>query len=237
MMKKIASLTVAGALALSFLLCAGCDSLPGSGSLPSPDPSPSGSVEPSNSPTPSVAPSSVPSVSGGDRDYLSDAEYEEGGDTGYEGEVLATYWFNFCVEECYFADSYGGYSPADDGMQLLVVELAIKSTSRNEQPMFDTDFEIAWDDDEAEYDYTYPLTIDEGHGFRQPHIDSMLSDDQLPNEYPLEAGAVVAGHLIYEVPINTTAGDPIDFFYFSFLESFNNGEDGDIYVIGLYPGD
>lgn len=225
MMKKIASLTTVFLLIFSMLLC-GCDSMPNRiGSNDSPSDSNSPADSPSNSPD--SAPSSTDPYA-----YLDEGDYEEGDQYGYMGDVLNTYWFNFAVEEAYTCSSYGSYT-APEGKQLLVVAIAIKSTSRNDQPMYDTDFEIDWDDDDSvDETYAYPITTSEYAWDVQVKVDSQLSDEQLLPEYELKSKAIVTGELVYEVPELTAAGEPIRDFYFSFLEMFENEEqDGDLYVI------
>lgn len=130
-MKKLISLTLAATLAATLLL-SGCDELPSasgnSGDTPS---TPVTSGEPS-APVDSGEPSApAETVSGAD---LDEGEYVEGGDYGYIGDVMHTYWFNFAINSAYTCASYGSYTaPADK--QLLVVNLSMKNTSLSSVPM------------------------------------------------------------------------------------------------------
>ena len=157
--------------------------------------------------------------------------YEEGGASGHQGDVLSTYWFNFAVDGAYTCPSYGGYTPAD-GNQLLVVHLLMKNTFSRNVTMFNTDFQLQWNDDDSEA-YAWPLSTAEGDDLikHEIHIDNLLSDDQLPSEYEFPVNSTMDGLLIYEVPVKLPDGSDNRDFSLSFQEYFSTGDEGDVYFI------
>lgn len=208
-MKKLVSLTLAVTLAAALLL-SGCDELPStSGSDDTPS-TPVSSGEPS---TPSET------VSGAD---LDEGEYEEGGDYGYLGDVMHTYWFNFAVNSAYTCSSYGSYT-APEGKQLLVVNLSLKNTSLSSVPMSDVDFQAQWGDD-ADDAFAYAITTDEPVT-NQVQVPEALSDEQLPSMYDLAINEERSGVLVFEVP-----ADYQDF-SISFQEIFEDSTYGDVYFV------
>ena len=218
-MKKLISLTLAATLAATLLL-SGCDELPSasgnSGDTPS---TPVTSGEPS-APVDSGEPSApAETVSGAD---LDEGEYVEGGDYGYIGDVMHTYWFNFAINSAYTCTSYGSYTaPADK--QLLVVNLSMKNTSLSSVPMSDLDFQAQWGDD-ADDAYAYAITTDEP-ATNQVQVPEALSDEQLPTMYDLAINEERSGVLVFEVPAGYQD------FSISFQEIFEDNTYGDAYFV------
>lgn len=166
---------------------------------------------------------------------LSTGSYQAGGASGGQGDVLNTYWFNFAVDGAYTCASYGGYTPAA-GNKLLVVHILMKNTYSKDVTMFSTDFPLRWLDS-ANDAYAWPLTTvaQEELWKNEIHIDSLLSNDQLPAEYVLGVNTMKEGVLIYEVPAKLPDGTSNSSFTLSFREYFANDREGDDYSIKFIP--
>ena len=89
-------------------------------------------------------------------DLRDGVEYEEGGASGYLGDVMHTAFMNFAITDAYTCPTYGSYTPAE-GNKVLVVSVSILNTGVSSLPMFDTDFQIQWGS-ENEEDYGWPQT-------------------------------------------------------------------------------
>ncbi|MGN0342705.1 MAG: DUF4352 domain-containing protein [Roseburia sp.] len=147
-------------------------------------------------------------LTGGNDIYAKDGYGE-----GEMGSVMHTYFFNYTVNSAYTCAEYEGYEPAE-GNELLVAEVTVKNTTRDEIEMYDTDFQVQWGSD-GEDDYDYPITL---------YVDP-VSDDQLPGEYDLEAGETRTGLLVYEVPKN------VEEYSISYLEEFADNTEGDTFFV------
>lgn len=163
-------------------------------------------------------------------DFPDDGEtYEEGGDYGYLGDVMHTYFFDFLVSDAYTCGAYGTYTPAE-GNQVLVVDLSVKNSMLSTIPMYDTDFQVQWTppDGENEDDaYAWPITtIDPDYVIdHQAHADEALDENQLPYEYELGINESRQGLLFFEVPAD------VKDFSFAFQEYFDNDSTGDSYFL------
>lgn len=135
--------------------------------------------------------------------------YVPGGDLGYLGDAMHTYWFDFTVEDAYLCQSYDSYTAADDA-QLVVVTLAVQNTVLQSLPMSRYDFQIQWGGD-GEDDYAWPIAATTG--------------DQFPDEYSLGINEERSGVLVYEVPAGA-----VDFSV-SFTEYFDDDTVGDVYFV------
>lgn len=142
--------------------------------------------------------------SGGDEDG-----YTEGGDWGYIGDVMHTYWFDFTVDDAYTCSDYEGYT-APEGKQLVVVTVSVKNTFLESLPMNQYDFQIQWGG-EGDDDFEWPI--------------SAMTDDQFPDEYTLGINESRTGVLVYEVPADTQD------YSVSFGEYFEDESEGDVYFI------
>lgn len=139
-----------------------------------------------------------------------------GSDDGYHegrlGDLMTTSFFGFVVSEAYTCDSFGDYVPAE-GNQMLVVKLGVKNTMNESIPMYDTDFQIQWDD-EADMDNAYSNPI-----------PAESSDELLPEEYELGVDEQADGLLAFEVP-----GDVKDY-SLVYLEEFDDDTTGDFFAV------
>ena len=70
---------------------------------------------------------------------------EDGYAEGKLNDTMHTYFFDFTVNSAYVCDKYENYTP-QEGKELLVAEVTIKNTHRESIPMFDTDFQVQWND-------------------------------------------------------------------------------------------
>ena len=122
------------------------------------------------------------------------------------------FFFDFTVNSAYLTKDYEGYTPAE-GNALLVADITVKNTNQKSIEMYDTDFQIQWDDgDDA---FAYPITINtETYEELDP-----VGDSQLPGTYTLAVDEERTGELVYEVPAGFTD------FSIAYLEQFVD-EDG-----------
>lgn len=191
---------------------------------------PGSSANPGNSNSPS---SPAPSgSSGGFSIDLSQGEYAKGGDAGFLGDVMHTYWFNFAVESGFTCKTYGGYTAPDD-YQLLVIRMGLKNPYSESVDMFDYDFLVWWDDTDDVY--ATLLTTRTDVDDEEIHVDSPLSDDMFPGTYVLGINQTRIGELIFQVPALDKNGRENRDFTISFVEIFDtDNEDerfGDYYFV------
>lgn len=218
MVKKAVSLILVCVLGLCLLLsgCSGGDNPLGGLS----------SVFNSNSPTGSGA-----QGTGEFSIDLSQGEYSEGGEYGYLGDVLHTYWFNYAVDKAFTCKTYGGYTAPDDYL-LLVIRMGIKNPYSKSVDMYDDDFLVWWNDD-ADDAYGWLLTTRTYIGEEEIHVDEPLSDIMFPESYVLGINETRVGELIYQVPALDKDGRENRDFTIAFVEIFDaDNEDeqiGDYY--------
>lgn len=212
-MKKFASLFLATVVAAAVLTgcgsngtlgrTSGTSGSTGSGTSDSTGSSTSGSI--SSSIASSIA--STSSTAAGYPDELGNAE-------GFFGDTMHTEFFDYTINSAYLCDEYEGYTP-EDGNEILVADITIKNTFRESIPMFDTDFQIQWNDD-ADDAFDVPITY---------YLDDVLNDQMLPGEYMLSVNETVNGLLVFEVP----AGQ-MDF-SISYLEVFDDDTTGNVFFV------
>lgn len=131
---------------------------------------------------------------------------------GVAGDAMHTYWFDYTVTRAYVCDEFEGYAPAA-GNELLLVEIVVKNTFNRSIPMFDTDFQVQWNDDAPDA-YEWPVSNSE-----------YLSDIILPEEYTLKVEERIKGYLLYEVPAGYSE------FSLSYLEEFADDSTGDTFFL------
>ncbi|MCM1540966.1 MAG: DUF4352 domain-containing protein [Blautia sp.] len=212
-MKKFASLFLATVVMAAVL--AGCGSngtLGSSGSRESDTSSSTGSGSTASSIASSIA--STGSSAAGTASTAAGYPDEYGNAEGYLGDTMHTYFFDYTVNSAYLCDEYEGYTPAD-GNEILVADITIKNTVTSTLPMYDTDFQIQWNDT-ADDAFGFPITLE---------LDDVLNDQMLPGEYELSINQTVNGLLVYEVP----AGQKD--FSISYLEMFDDDSTGDVFFV------
>lgn len=163
------------------------------------------------------------SSSGVQVDLRDGVEYEEGGESGYLGDVMHTAFLNFAVTDAYTCPTYGSYTPAE-GSKVLVVYVSILNTGISSLPMFDTDFQVQWGS-ENDDDYGWPITIAEEPWDHQPQAAEALDENQLPGEYEIGINKERSGLLFFEVPADSKD------FSISFEEYFEDETVGDLYFV------
>ena len=162
--------------------------------------------------------STTPSTTSSAASSSTEAGYadENGNAEGRLGDTMHTYFFDYTVNSAYLCDEYEGYTP-QEGNELLVADITVKNTHIASIEMYDTDFQIQWNDD-AEDAYDFPITyyLEEGETY---------GDDMLPYLYELSIDESVTGVLVYEVPEGNKD------FSISYLELFDDDSEGDVFFV------
>ena len=141
---------------------------------------------------------------------------DEGYSTGEMHDTVHTYFFDFTINSAYVCETYESYTPAE-GNDLLVAEVTIKNTFEDTITMYDTDFQVQWND-EAEDAFDVPITY-------HMDIDEVLNEDVFPYEYELKKNKSRTGLMIFEVPEGNTE------FSISYLEYFEDYTYGDVHFV------
>ena len=125
-----------------------------------------------------------------------------GSSEGRTGDTMETYFFDFTVNSAHLTSDYAGRTPGENTFEQSI-------------EMYDTDFQVQWDDgDDA---YAYPITTDmETYTEVEP-----VGENQLPGTYPMAVDEERSGELVYEVPSGFTD------FSIAYLEQFvdDSGEE------------
>lgn len=151
---------------------------------------------------------------------------EDGIAMGYAGDTLHTAFFDMTIRDPYTCDAFDGLTPTE-GYKFLAAEVTLYNHTDYTQPVYDTDFEVAWDleDDDA---WAWP-ECDEMMNEAGEVVYSVKSERQLPVESDLGIHKTLTGILLYQVP-----RDVKDFFI-SFCEVYDDGtedgETGDIFLV------
>ena len=141
--------------------------------------------------------------------YIDDGIYaEDGYAEGELGDTLVNAFFAYSVDSAKIVDSYAGYTPKK-GMQLLDCVITVINVFGDEVPMFNSDFQIQWGDEDD--DFGYGLILDD--------------PSSMPDEYTLDVDQVVTYHVVYEVPAGT------DFFSVSYMEIYADNTEGDVFFV------
>lgn len=148
-----------------------------------------------------------------------------GVDDGRIGDVIQTYFYEFVVNDAQLVDDFHGYTPGD-GNRLLVVDVTIHNTTKETIPMADAEFILLWDDEDG---IAVPVTSDPETG--DEALDAYVNRDQIPYEFDLAIDEQRWGYLVYEVPSGNT-----DFALVT-EDTFDTGDEGDLYVVYFTAGD
>lgn len=136
---------------------------------------------------------------------------------GKAGDTMRTCFFDYTVNSAYLADSYSGHS-ADEGYELLVAEITVKNTTGSGLEMYDSDFQLQWNDNSADA-FEYSLTFyDEEDG-------APLSDEMLPGIYTLAKDESRTGLLVFQIPAGSSD------FSISYQEIFADESTGDTFFV------
>lgn len=141
-------------------------------------------------------------------------EAEDGFASGNATDIMRTAFFDFSIDSAYTADSYQSFA-AEEGNQLLIAQITIKNTMTSSIPMFDTDFQAQWGDDEDDQAFSFPLTAE----------GDAAEGEMLPEEYELAINESRTGLLVFQVP-----ADKKDFSV-SYQEIFDTQEKGDTFFV------
>lgn len=139
---------------------------------------------------------------------------EDGYGEGKLGDTMQTYFFNYTVHSAYLCSEYQGYVP-EDGNELLVADVTVKNISRGTITMYDTDFQIQWNDD-ADDAWDIPVTY-------YLYDSQTLGDEVMPSDYNLAVNESRQGLLVFEVPLGNTD------FSISYQEMFDTDNDAEAY--------
>lgn len=83
--------------------------------------------------------------------------YESETIIGELGDTMSTYWFDFSVDEAVLTNEYEGSTPSA-GRVYLVLTMTMENTFYEAVPMYRGDFDVEWDDPDAE-SYETPVMI------------------------------------------------------------------------------
>ena len=139
---------------------------------------------------------------------------------GFLGDTLRTSWFDFTVNDAYLCAEYAGYEAAE-GNELLVVDFTLYNYGTFSVPMYDTDFELLWYDNDGEFCYAFPVTCPED----EDSVGVVPVGDMLDTEYTLGIHQTVDGVHVYEVP---EGGND---FSIGFQEYFEDETEGDVFFV------
>ena len=140
----------------------------------------------------------------------------EGYAEGILGTTMHTEFFDFTINSAYTCASYEGYTP-DESNQMVVAEITVKNTFSESVPMFDTDFEILWNDD-ADDAYEYPITY-------YLETGKTIGQNMLPDQYKLAKNESRTGIVAYEVPAGETD------FVIGYQTIFDDESEGNIFFV------
>lgn len=139
---------------------------------------------------------------------------EEGFATGYATDVMRTAFFDYTVNSGYTTAAYDTFT-AEEGKVFLVVDITITNTQTKSCPMFDTDFQVQWGEDEDPDAFSYPLTA----------YGETPNGEMLPEEYELAISETRTGKLVYQVP------QGYHDFSVSYMEVYDTEETGDTFFV------
>ncbi len=149
---------------------------------------------------------------------------------GVMGDRMITSFLNFTLNSAAVADSYQSIT-ADEGMQLLVLNITTEITQDNDLMLYDTDYQIQWGG-QAATDYSEPITYrDEWAdftGYKQT-IDLEGITSLFPGEAALTSEESVTYDYVYQVPSGITD------FQLMFKEFFADESLGDLFIVSFHP--
>lgn len=147
----------------------------------------------------------------------SDSETRSSGNvtTGELGDTLTNVFFSYRVEDAYLADEYEGKTPSA-GNDFLIATIKVKNVCKDDLPMFSSDFQIQWGDDDNDEAFGYPI--------------DQFTDEQMEDEYTLPVGESVTKVVVYEVPHGAVAEGVADY-SISYVEIYGDDFEGDLYFV------
>lgn len=137
---------------------------------------------------------------------------------GKLGDTMKTYFFNYTVNSAYLTNDFEGYTPSE-GNTLLVAEVTVKNTFKEDIEMYDTDFQAQWNSD-GDDDFSVPITFNGTEEGVAP-----LNEKQFAGTYNLPKGEEMTGLLIFEIPAGNTD------LSISYMEAFDDDSTGTTYFV------
>lgn len=138
---------------------------------------------------------------------------------GQMGDTLNTVFFSFRVEEAYLASEYAG-CPAAEGSEFVVLTLALNNLQNGAIPLFDTDFQLQWGDNENAQAYSFPA--------------EKRADEQLCGSYTLQKGESKTGTLVFEAPAEAVPAGSTGY-SLVYMETYSDGFQGNSYWVYFVP--
>lgn len=149
------------------------------------------------------------------------AAEEKGTAKGSLTDVMHTHFFDYTINSAYRCDKFDTYVP-EDGYELLVAEVTVTNTTEQSFSMYDNDFELQWemeDAGEGKPDHSYSLVE-----------LAKTNGEVLPVEYILNPGQSRTGLLIYEIP------EKLEDFSISYLEYYSDDSTGAQFFVDFTAG-
>lgn len=134
---------------------------------------------------------------------------------------MKSYFFDCIVRSAYLSNEFEGYHTGE-GNTLLVANITVTNTFKEEIKMYDTDFQAQWGG-EGEDDFSVPITYDG----TEEGMD-VLRDNQLPGVYSLQPRESRTGLLVFEIPKNRFE------LSISYMEAFDDDTTGETYFINFH---
>ena len=135
--------------------------------------------------------------------------------------IIQSYFFDCIVENAYICNEFEGYQPSAGNM-ILVTNVTVKNTFKEEIEMYDTDFQVQWGSSD-ENAFSVPITYDGTEKGRD-----ILTNNQLPGIYSLQSGESRTGLLVFEIPKNQFD------LSISYMEVFNDDSTGETFFINFH---
>ena len=141
---------------------------------------------------------------------LEDGRKVGGSAKGGIGDELANVFFTYRVDKAALADEFDGEKP-ERGFAFVVAEVTVINTFGEPLPMWADDFVLQWGDGDDEYAYPYPK----------------YTDEQMEEEYMLDADDEVTATLLFEVPLQEGVRE----YNISYLEYYDDDVEGNMFYI------
>lgn len=146
---------------------------------------------------------------------------------GYVGDTLRTAFFDMTVENPETCTEFDGLTP-DPGFKFLTADITLYNYTDHSQPMYDSDFQILWEGEDADLDGDWPL-YEEIMSEDGSTSYTTRSDRQMPTEFSLGIHQTRTELLLFQVP------EDIQDFYVVFEEVFDDGTEegsyGDLFSV------
>ena len=148
---------------------------------------------------------------------------------GALGDTMQASFLKFRLNSAAVTSRYQSVA-ADEGMQLLVLNISTKVTQKKGMMLYDTDYQVQWGS-EGETDYAEPVTYrDEWADFtgyiKSVNLDGITS--MFPGSAVLAPEELVTYDYVYQVPAGTAD------FQLMFKEYFEDESLGDLYVVTFH---